>query len=165
MKKTNKPPYRIVHLSGLHLTTSSDAKARSELNMFGKLHGMNVAFRKLVHAKPVQESDLVLVTSDVTDRGDIGSWHVFWEAIKGAGLLRRVLVVPGNHDIYCLCTHYQRSLKVYAGNLRYIYCMQMAWSMIFSQITTTTRKRIEGRPWPHLCILLIFHLQVVEIFL
>lgn len=100
MKKTNKP-YRIVHLSDLHLT-SSDKKARSEPKLFGKLTGMNKAFRKLVKARPVQETDLVLVTGDVTDRGDIGSWHVFWDAIKTAGLIKRMLVVPGNYDMCCL---------------------------------------------------------------
>ena len=97
----NKQSYRIVHLSDLHLT-KSDKDARSEPNLFDPLTGMNTAFRKIIQTKIVKNSDLVLVTGDVTDRGEINSWHVFWDEIKNAGLTKRVLVIPGNHDVCCL---------------------------------------------------------------
>jgi len=100
MKNKNKPLI-IAHLSDLHLT-ASDTASRSEPKLFGKLRGMNQAFRQIVKTKPIQQADLVLVTGDVTDRGDIRSWQVFWQAIKESGLLKRVLVVPGNHDMCCL---------------------------------------------------------------
>lgn len=94
-------PYRIVHLSDLHLT-NSDRATRSEPKLLGQLTGMNVAFRKIVQTEIVQDSDLILVTGDVTDTGDIGTWLVFWDAINSAGLSKKVLVVPGNHDVCSL---------------------------------------------------------------
>jgi len=99
MAKTE--PFRIVHLSDLHLT-ASDAAPRSESRLFGRLNGMNAAFRRIIQAAPVQEADLILFTGDITDRGEIKAWAVFWDSLKAAGLSDRVLVVPGNHDVCCL---------------------------------------------------------------
>jgi 3',5'-cyclic AMP phosphodiesterase CpdA len=94
-------PFRIVHLSDLHLT-AGDGDCRSETNLFAPLRGMNQAFRRLLRTRRVQDADLVLVTGDVTDRGKPDTWKVFWDAAQQAGLLGRVLVVPGNHDVGCL---------------------------------------------------------------
>jgi 3',5'-cyclic AMP phosphodiesterase CpdA len=94
-------PFRIVHLSDLHLT-SSDKASRSETKLFCPLKGMNEAFREIVKAPVVQSASLVLITGDVTDRGDIQSWQVFWEAIDAVCLRDRIVVVPGNHDVCCL---------------------------------------------------------------
>jgi len=99
MPKTE--PFRIVHLSDLHLTSSDDA-FRSEMKLFGRLNGMNAAFRRIVHAPLIQEADLILFTGDITDRGEIEAWKVFWSAVKDAGLSDRSLVIPGNHDVCCL---------------------------------------------------------------
>jgi hypothetical protein len=63
---------------------------------------MNGRFRQLVQSRPLQSADLVLVTGDVTDRGDAEAWQVFWSALDGAGLKSRTWVVPGNHDVCCL---------------------------------------------------------------
>jgi len=90
--------FRIVHLSDLHLTRNDDM-ARSEPRLFGALRGMNNAFRQIVRSPAVQRADYVIVTGDVTDRGDLASWEVFWEAVCGAGLVDRLAVVPGNHDV------------------------------------------------------------------
>ena len=92
-------PFRIVHLSDLHLTLN-DGDCRSETKLFAPLRGMNQAFRRLLRTHHVQDADLLLVTGDVTDRGD--SWKVFWDAVQQAGIVRRALVVPGNHDVCCL---------------------------------------------------------------
>ncbi len=94
-------PLSIVHLSDLHLTAADDA-ARSEPKLFGKLRGMNVACRKVLAAPAVREADLVLVTGDVTDRGELEAWRVFWDAARAAGIAKKVRVVPGNHDVGCL---------------------------------------------------------------
>ena len=88
----------MVHLSDLHLT-ARDQDQRSEAKLFGRLRGMNAAFRALCRSEVVLSSDLVLVTGDVTDRGDLASWRVFWNAIVDSGLAARTLVVPGNHDV------------------------------------------------------------------
>lgn len=93
--------FRIAHLSDLHLT-AKDGAARTEPKLFGQLGGMNEAFRRIVLSPKIQAADLVLVTGDVTDRGELDSWRVFWDAINAAKLRDKVLVVPGNHDVCCL---------------------------------------------------------------
>ena len=93
--------FRIAHLSDLHLT-AKDGAARSEPKLFGALTGMNANFRKIIASKDVQESDLVLVTGDVTDRGDMDTWKFFWDTVKQANIEDRVRVIPGNHDVCCL---------------------------------------------------------------
>lgn len=97
----NKKPFKIAHLSDLHLT-AKDGDSRFEFGFFPPLKGMNVSFRKLVNSKAVQTSDLILVTGDVTDRGDLESWEVFWDAVGSAGIKDRIRVIPGNHDVCCL---------------------------------------------------------------
>lgn len=109
---SNHKPFRIVHLSDLHLTKTDGAR-RSEPNLFKALKGMNEVFRKIVVSKPIQQSDLLIVTGDVTDRGDIESWTVFWDAINSAGLTDRTYVVPGNHDVCCLGLRLPGSRKAY----------------------------------------------------
>jgi 3',5'-cyclic AMP phosphodiesterase CpdA len=93
--------FRIVHLSDLHLTAADEA-SRSEPALFGKLSGMNRTFRLLLQHETVRSADLVLVTGDVTDRGDVETWERFWREVRSAGLLGRCRVVPGNHDVCCL---------------------------------------------------------------
>ena len=107
-----KQSFKIVHLSDLHLT-KTDGASRSEPKLFNKLKGMNEVFRKIIASKPVQKSDLVLVTGDVTDRGDIESWKVFWEGINNAGLKDRTHVIPGNHDVCCLGVRLPGKRKAY----------------------------------------------------
>lgn len=97
----NNKPFKIAHLSDLHLTSSDNAR-RSEPKLFGALKGMNAAFRKIVASSPIQKSDLILITGDVTDRGDLETWKFFWDTVEKAGIKDRIRVVPGNHDVCCL---------------------------------------------------------------
>jgi len=93
--------FRIVHLSDLHLTRS-DGRPRSEPDILRPLKGMNEAFRRILRTAPVQSSHLILITGDVTDRGDDDSWEVFRSGVAAAGVEDRVLLLPGNHDVCCL---------------------------------------------------------------
>ena len=106
-------PYRIAHLSDLHLTARDDA-SRSEPRIFGKLKGMNAAFRSLVRTPDLASCDLILVTGDVTDCGESGAWKVFWDALRSRGLADRLVVLPGNHDLCCLGLRPLRPDKDYA---------------------------------------------------
>lgn len=90
--------FQIVHLSDLHLT-KRDETPRSEPKLFGRLCGMNQSFRRLLRAPLLQQCQLLLVTGDITDRGDLESWQNFWEFLDEAGLKDRVLALPGNHDV------------------------------------------------------------------
>ena len=90
----------IAHLSDLHLTASDDEKRKARI--FGSLSGMNEAFRKIIKSETISQANLIIITGDVTDRGDVESWKVFWKAIAEAGLSEKVLIVPGNHDLCCM---------------------------------------------------------------
>lgn len=109
----NCKPFVVVHLSDLHLT-ETEGMHRSEPKLFGHLKGMNAAFRKIVASRPVQSSDLILVTGDVTDKGDLKSWENFWTALDDVGVKERVLVVPGNHDVCCLGVRMPYKEKLYS---------------------------------------------------
>jgi predicted phosphodiesterase len=98
---SRKIVFRIIHLSDLHLT-ENDLASRSEARLFGKLKGMNENFRRLLFIPTLQKADLVIVTGDVTDRGDFASWKVFRKAVQDAELTNKIKVLPGNHDICTL---------------------------------------------------------------
>jgi 3',5'-cyclic AMP phosphodiesterase CpdA len=91
----------LAHVSDLHLT-AEDGAARSEVRLLGGLRGMNRNFGRLLADPPLRRADLVVVTGDVTDRGDLAAWERFWEMAETAGLAGRLAVLPGNHDVCCL---------------------------------------------------------------
>lgn len=93
--------FKIVHLSDPHLTPNDDDE-RSEPRIFGRLTGMNETFRRVLSKPAILQADHVLVTGDIADRGDLQSWRVFWAAVDSAGLMNRISVLPGNHDVCCL---------------------------------------------------------------
>jgi 3',5'-cyclic-AMP phosphodiesterase len=108
-------PYRIVHLSDLHLTRTPGAR-RTELGVFSPLKGMNATFAGVLASKPVQQADLAIITGDVTDRGDLAAWQVFWKTVKQAGMQKRIFVVPGNHDVCCLGARLPLKKKAYRAS-------------------------------------------------
>ena len=110
--KMDRSTFRIAHVSDLHLTAREGAW-RSEAKLFRPLTGMNEAFRRVVKSRSLRASDLIVVTGDVTDRGDLDSWKVFWEAVDGAGLKEKCLIVPGNHDVCCLGLRLPKTGKGY----------------------------------------------------
>ncbi len=93
--------YRLVQLSDLHLT-EKDADPRSEPKLLGKLKGMNDAFRKLANSPIVKESDWILFTGDITDKGDLNAWKFFWNTLEECDLKKKCTIIPGNHDMCCL---------------------------------------------------------------
>lgn len=95
-------PFVISHLSDLHLTADDD-ESRSEPRLWGRLRGMNGNLRHLLaHNAALRESDRILVTGDVSDRGELAAWEVLDRGARRVGLASRMLVLPGNHDACCL---------------------------------------------------------------
>lgn len=94
-------PFHVVHLSDLHLTAKDESK-RTELGVFKPLRGMNNAFRRICFSPDVQTADHIVITGDVTDRGDIEAWRRFWQICHDAKLTGKVTIIPGNHDVCCL---------------------------------------------------------------
>ncbi|BBO86671.1 hypothetical protein DSCO28_72370 (plasmid) [Desulfosarcina ovata subsp. sediminis] len=93
--------YRIVQLSDLHLT-GDNKDYRSEPKLFGKLKGMNDAFHNLASNSIVRESDQILFTGDITDKGDLKAWTFFWDTLEKFNLKEKSTIIPGNHDMCCL---------------------------------------------------------------
>jgi 3',5'-cyclic AMP phosphodiesterase CpdA len=96
---SNSPaPISIAHLSDLHLTATDDGRRKED-----RARHMNANLFHLLRHGPIQHADLILITGDISDRGELAAWNVLWSAARAAGLdLRRFLVVPGNHDAACL---------------------------------------------------------------
>jgi len=145
-KAADSLTYRIAHLSDLHLT-ARDSDRRSEPKLFGPLRGMNAAFRTILGSAEIVESNLVLITGDLTDRGDPAAWSVFRDAVTEAGVDDRLLVVPGNHDVCCLGlarlprpgSHARQDLKKVAEGLR-LACAS-------SRLTSAEDGGFERFPW------------------
>lgn len=90
---------KIIQLTDLHLTKkNSDQRT----GIFDGLTGMNQNFVKIINSSEIMEADLILVTGDVTDKSDFESWEFFWSEIKKAKFSKKILVIPGNHDVCCL---------------------------------------------------------------
>jgi 3',5'-cyclic AMP phosphodiesterase CpdA len=87
---------------------ADEATPRSEPKLFGRLKGMNFNLCRLLADETIRAAHLVLVTGDVTDRGQIIEWERFWQSVADAGLTRRMVVLPGNHDVCCLGLRRQR---------------------------------------------------------
>ncbi|MBN2383378.1 metallophosphoesterase [bacterium] len=104
--------FTIVHLSDLHLT-GTDGARRTELGIFPPLKGMNQAFRRILASGPVRNANHVLITGDITDRGDLETWTLFWKIIREAGLENRLSIVPGNHDLCCLAARLPGKRRMY----------------------------------------------------
>jgi 3',5'-cyclic AMP phosphodiesterase CpdA len=98
LMKKSSPPLTIAHLSDLHLTATVDGRRKED-----RARNMNANLGRLLHHAPVQEADVVLITGDISDRGELAAWHVLWSAVREARLdLNTLLVIPGNHDAACL---------------------------------------------------------------
>ena len=94
-------PFYILHLSDLHLTADPNGK-RFEPKLNGQLTGMNDAFRKVLASPAAQDADLILVTGDVTDRGESEGWTRFVQILQQAKVESKTLAIIGNHDVCSL---------------------------------------------------------------
>jgi hypothetical protein len=91
-------PISIAHLSDLHLTATDDGRRKED-----RARHMNANLDRLLRHGPIQDADLVLITGDISDRGELAAWSALWSAVRAAGLdLHRLLVIPGSHDAACL---------------------------------------------------------------
>ncbi len=78
---------KIAHLSDLHLTATDDGRRKED-----RARNMNANLCRLLHHAPIQEAELVAVTGDVSDRGELAAWNVLWAAVKDAS-------IPGNRPL------------------------------------------------------------------
>lgn len=89
----------IVHLSDLHLTArNSDSRYEPSLP-HKRLRGMNRAFQTLLSQNAVKNADHIIVTGDVTDKGELRAWQKFKQYTEEAGVAGKTSIVIGNHDI------------------------------------------------------------------
>jgi len=98
MKNTRRKTISIAHLSDLHLTATADGRRKED-----RARNMNANLARLLHHRPVQEADLIIITGDVSDRGEFAAWNALWSSAREADLdLGKMVVIPGNHDAACL---------------------------------------------------------------
>jgi len=76
MKKT----LSIAHLSDLHLTATDGGRRKED-----GARGMNANLGRILTQPVVREADLVLITGDISDRGELAAWNVLWSSIRQAG--------------------------------------------------------------------------------
>ena len=91
--------FKICHLSDLHLTALDNGRRSEPKLPHQRLKGMNDAFRTVVSSRKVKNSDLILITGDITDKGDHETWLRFNEIVTSAGIKEKTKIVVGNHDI------------------------------------------------------------------
>ena len=95
---TRRELISIAHLSDLHLTATADGSRKED-----RARNMNANLARLLHHETVNNADLIIITGDVSDRGELAAWNAFWASVREAGLDRRkIVVIPGNHDAACL---------------------------------------------------------------
>ncbi len=89
---------KIIHLSDLHLTRSN-SEPRMGFKLFNPLKGMNNNFRKIINNKIVKDADYILITGDITDKSYKIAWKHFGKIVQEAGVVEKLILVPGNHDV------------------------------------------------------------------
>ncbi|MGZ5799533.1 MAG: metallophosphoesterase family protein [Burkholderiaceae bacterium] len=126
----NNTVLRIAHLSDLHFIVTNDGRPAK--------HGHSVnSLRKISSLLDEQKPDCLLITGDITDRGDWISFREAYQWIHGEifvdnewiGLHAKnknlkVIIVPGNHDAYNssrwggMQNRWQKSLRNYYDNFK-----------------------------------------------
>jgi 3',5'-cyclic AMP phosphodiesterase CpdA len=84
----------VAHLSDLHVTEGERVRLVEHA-----VPGGNRNLAALLVRPELKETDVVLITGDVTDRGTNLSWRCFLELVERSGLTDKVVLVPGNHDL------------------------------------------------------------------
>jgi 3',5'-cyclic AMP phosphodiesterase CpdA len=98
LKNTRRNFVSIAHLSDLHLTATADGCRKED-----RARNMNANLARILDNEPVRNADLIVITGDVSDRGELAAWNALWSSVRKAGLdLRKIVVIPGNHDAACL---------------------------------------------------------------
>lgn len=84
----------VVHLSDLHITEGDRVRMAER-----PVRGGNQVLGSLLARPEMKQADVIVITGDVTDRGTAASWQRALELLTAAGLIDRVVLVPGNHDL------------------------------------------------------------------
>lgn len=96
--RRGEPTLMVAHLSDLHITASAEQRLIGEGHVDGD--DTLIELDRLLHANRLQlaESDVVLVTGDMTDTGAAREWQRLMQCFRRHGLLEKLALVPGNHD-------------------------------------------------------------------
>jgi 3',5'-cyclic AMP phosphodiesterase CpdA len=85
---------KLAHLSDLHVTEGEQVRMVERA-----VAGGNQRLAELLRRPELADTDAVVITGDITDRGTAAAWKCALDLIGGAGLADRVILVPGNHDL------------------------------------------------------------------
>jgi hypothetical protein len=115
---------RVAHWSDLHLT------GRQDLHRVEGGLGGDRALSQLISqygARLATDVEVIAVTGDITDAGTSDAWRALFDIVPSE-LLRKLVVVPGNHDINIVDARSQWELATSAlnerdWNLRLLRCI------------------------------------------
>ena len=120
--------YRVAHLSDLHAMATGQTLAENP--------------KRLVHIDAISELflslsettglDAIVVSGDLTDKGDIDSWKALLSCVGVEEVSARIVIAPGNHDLNPIEAGFWKSLRNFADlrrtgqNLRALRYLQVA---------------------------------------
>ncbi len=93
--------WRVAHLSDIHIVGERYG-FRIESGRGGPRGNERLrrAMARLAESHAARPLDVVLITGDMTDAGRSAEWAEFFEIVAGhPDLARRMLILPGNHDV------------------------------------------------------------------
>jgi 3',5'-cyclic AMP phosphodiesterase CpdA len=85
---------RVAQLSDLHVTEGERVRMVEK-----PAPGGNPIIGRLLDEGEIANSQVLLFTGDVTDRGTAVAWRHFLDALDERDLADRAILVPGNHDL------------------------------------------------------------------
>lgn len=95
--KNNGNPFRIYHLSDMHITRGTDVATTENEKSFVKDKVLQKIIKLIEVADKNGPSTPIIITGDITDTGDAVEWERFWYFFSP--YRKRLVIVPGNHDI------------------------------------------------------------------
>ena len=129
---------KLAHLTDLHVTEGPRVRLIEKARPGG-----NEVLPSLFTRPELAESDLVLFTGDLTDRGTAGSWQCFTDTLIAHGLADKTILVPGNHDI-ALCEYIRRTEALRSDRFGIV---QLANLLKFAEATAVTHGGTHGFVW------------------
>jgi len=129
---------KLAHLTDLHVTEGPRVRLIEKARPGG-----NEILPSLFTRPELAESDLVLFTGDLTDRGTAGSWQCFKDALVAHGLSEKTILVPGNHDI-ALCEYIRRKEALRSDRFGIVHLANL---LKFADAVAVTHGGTHGFVW------------------
>jgi len=128
MDEATSHEFRVAHLSDLHAMADGQTLAENPRRSVP----INVIAELFSSLSRVPGLDSIVVSGDLTDKGDIDSWKALLSCAGVEEAAARIVMAPGNHDLNPIEPGFWRSLRNFADlrrtgqNLRALRYLQVA---------------------------------------